>query len=142
MSIRGPQSSLESVHSSVRKPPSKTKPKPRRKPRGAAQKGPTLGQVAEKVSLIRSKIAVGETLVVYLQTHYQAIEDNDPEESVLRDDYAQVPPNHISEYIETLQEGIHELEQELIEWEAMTVVPPSAPKKLKRSQDQEDEDDD
>jgi len=100
---------------------------PKRKPRAKA-KGPTLGQVTEKVSSLRSRIAVTDTLIVYLETHFQGVDGQDPEERLFRDDYAQVPPGHINEYISALRESNDILESELNEWELIPVTPPSVAK--------------
>ena len=127
MSTRAQQSNLASVLSSVpEKKPTKRK----------APSGPTIGQITEKISALKSHIAITDMLVVHLETHYQGIDGEDPEEYVTREDYARVSPAHIEEYIASLLEKNEVSEKELIEWESMPVNQPTPTKK--RAEDDTD----
>lgn len=75
--------------------------------------------------MLRSKIAVTRLLVTHLETHYQGAAGDEPEDFIMRDDYATVPPAHIDEYLAVLHQLQESWEDELEQWESMTVSAPS-----------------
>jgi hypothetical protein len=86
----------------------------------------TVGQLNAQISLLRSKIAVTEGLILYLKTHYMPSEagDADPEMSFHReDDYGRVPPGHINSSIEDYVDYLDGLRAKLSELEGTGVIP-------------------
>ena len=84
----------------------------------------TVGQINEKISSLRSKIAVTEGVVLYLKTHYMPGENSTPEMHFTRSDYGKVPADHIEktiadyvEYLDSLKIDLAKLENTEIEVE-------------------------
>ena len=84
----------------------------------------TVGQLATRISEVRSKIAVLEGLVLYLKTNYFSSEDGviPAEMHFTRADGAAVPESHVLATQADIVEQITTFRLELEEWEA-TVIP-------------------
>lgn len=84
----------------------------------------TVGQINKKISLLRSKIAVTEGVVLYLKTHFMAAEPSEPEMRFTRSDYGQVHQDDVGESIADFVEYLDSLKLELA---ALEQTPVSLP---------------
>lgn len=95
----------------------------------------TVGQINEKISELRSKIAVTEGIVLYLKTHYMPSDGSQAEMHFTRTDYGKVPPRHVEktiadyvEYLDALKVELHQMENMPISMpEPTKLVPSDAP---------------
>jgi len=89
----------------------------------------TVGQLNEQISLLRSKIAVTEGIVLYLKTHYMPSDGGPAEMYFTRSDYGKVPPSHIERTIADYVEYLDSLKIELVRLEEVPIaVPEDTPK--------------
>jgi hypothetical protein len=93
------------------------------------------GNIIDKISELRSKVAAYEGLVLHLRSNYMSIdEDGEPELRFHRGDYAPVPEQHIELVISEIEALVRELREQQVEWESITVsVGEPAPKKQKKA---------
>lgn len=78
----------------------------------------------EKVSELKSRTAVIEMLMLYLDANYLDDDSGEAEMSVTRDDAALVPQEHIKEFQAWLAEQVDQADSEIEEWENMQLLPP------------------
>jgi hypothetical protein len=100
---------------------------------------PTVGQITDKISELKSKIAIQEGVVLHLKANFMSSDAGEPEMHFTRDDYATVPEKHITTFIVEAVDEIDALKAQLEEWENLAVpLPgdepeqPSAPVKRTR----------
>jgi hypothetical protein len=89
---------------------------------------PTVGQINDKISELRSKIAITEGLVLHLKTNYLSSDSGDAEMHFMRADNGQVPQGHVQSTIADYVEYVDTLRAELEQWEGMNVVMPEPAK--------------
>jgi hypothetical protein len=94
----------------------------------------TVGQLNEKISMLRSKIAVTEGLVLYLQTHYMPSDGSTAEMHYTRSDYGKVPPAHIEA---TIADYVDYLDSLKIELDRLENTPLAMPEVVKLAPAQE-----
>lgn len=101
----------------------------------------TVAQITDKISELRSKIAVTEALVLYLKTNYVSTDNMEAEMRITRSDFAVVPSSHIENTIIDLVDYIDGLRAELDQWENLSVqVPvPKKPEKIEKAEKKEPE---
>ena len=92
----------------------------------------TVKQIAEKVSLLRSRVAVYEGWLHHLQSNYVGTADTPPESVFLRADYGAVPREHLDHVMALVAEMISTAEAEIAELEALVIVPLPTPTKEKK----------
>jgi len=85
----------------------------------------TFAQVSDKVSELRSKIAIQEMLVLHLSANYKSSDSGEAEMHVHRSDYATVPEAHIDKYIDQAVEQLEQMNLELQQWETLPVPTPN-----------------
>lgn len=85
---------------------------------------PTIRQAMEKISELRSRTAVIEMLMLYLDANYVDDDSGEAEMSVTRDDAAIVPQEHIKEFQAWLAEQVDQADSEIEEWESMQLLEP------------------
>lgn len=84
----------------------------------------TFGQISDKVSELRSKIAIKEAFVLHLKANYKSSDAGSAEMHVTRDDFATVPEIHIDLFIEDTVDEIDTMRAELRQWESLPVPTP------------------
>lgn len=94
----------------------------------------TVGQLNEKISMLRSKIAVTEGIVLYLKTHYMPSDGATSEMSFTRSDYGKVPPKHVEA---TIADYVDYLDSLKIELEKLENTPLTLPEPAKLAPTQE-----
>ncbi len=76
------------------------------------------GQIADKISRLRSQVAIYDALLMQLQANYSLRDGvSIPEQSIYREDGGRVPPDHIKIAERELTEKVAELRVELERWE-------------------------
>lgn len=100
----------------------------------------SIGNVLDKISETRSKIAVLEGLVLHLKSNYLTSDTGEPEMRFYRGDYAPVPELHIVAGIGDIELLVKDLRAQLAQWEGITVEvedngPSGAPKKAKKAKE-------
>lgn len=80
----------------------------------------TAGEIADKISELRSKVAVQETLISQLRANYMSSDAGAGELRIQRQDGAVVPDHHFQVCIKDMDTMINELRGELEEWESLT----------------------
>lgn len=80
----------------------------------------TAGAVADKISELRSKIAVFETLCAQIRNNYLSSDAGPGELRITRKDGATVTQGHLKVSITDFEEHITALHEELEEWEGLT----------------------
>lgn len=85
----------------------------------------TVGQISDKISELRSKIAIQEGVALYLEANYKSSDAGSSEMHFTRNDHARVPEAHIDRYVEDTVEVLDTLRAELLQWESMPVVDPT-----------------
>jgi hypothetical protein len=86
---------------------------------------PTVGQVVTKIAELRSRVAIGEALVLYLRAHYVSSDSGDAEMKITRDDHAFVPEGHVGDYIQQIVDDVDEARAELSQWENLSLPAPA-----------------
>jgi hypothetical protein len=94
----------------------------------------TVGQINEKISTLRSKIAVTQGLVLYLKSHYMPSDGTTAEMHFTRSDYGKVPPDHVEATIADYVDYLDTLKIELEKWENTPISTPE-PSKLTPGQE-------
>jgi hypothetical protein len=94
----------------------------------------TVGQINEQISLLRSKIAVTEGIVLYLKTHYMPSDGGPAEMHFTRSDYGKVPPSHVERTIADYVEYLDSLKIELARLEDVPIAVPEDTPKLAAGQ--------
>ncbi len=80
------------------------------------------GTVVDKISEVRSKIAVFEGLVLHLKSNYVASEDSgEAEMRFYRGDYAPVPEPHIETALLDIESLVLDLREQLSQWEGIMI---------------------
>ena len=92
----------------------------------------TVGQISDKISELRSKIAIQEGVALYLEANFKSSDAGNSEMHFTRNDHARVPEAHIDRYIEDAAEHLSVLRAELHQWESMPVQDPTEAKTPKR----------
>jgi hypothetical protein len=85
---------------------------------------PTVGQITDKISELRSKIAIHEGLVLYLRANYVSSDAGAAEMHLTRNDHATVPEDHIKAHMGDMVDYIDELRYQLTQWENLPVPSP------------------
>jgi hypothetical protein len=98
----------------------------------------TAGEIADTISLLRSKIKVYETLKQNLQANYMPSDGGPAEIRIERKDGAVVTSTHLATVVNEFDEKIEELHEELREWEGLRFAPPSAEDAEEESEDEEE----
>ena len=81
----------------------------------------SVGNVLDKISETRSKIAILEGVVLHLRSNYHTSDAGEPEMRFYRGDYAPVPEAHISSTIVDLEALVKECRAQLEQWEGIVV---------------------
>lgn len=84
----------------------------------------TVVQIMDKVSELRSKIAIYEGLILYLKANYKSSDAGEAEMSFTRDDHATVPEVHVDTFIKDAVDTLDQMRVELEHWESMPVPSP------------------
>jgi hypothetical protein len=84
----------------------------------------TVGQITDKISEIRSKIAVYEGTVLHLKANYKSTDAGPAEMHFTRSDGAIVPEEHIDRFIDDTVFVVDGLRAELSQWENLSVPAP------------------
>lgn len=94
----------------------------------------TVGEVIERLSLLKSRIAIRKQVALYLQTQFLSSDASAPESRIQRDDNAIVSEEHLQSYAADLDIALQQDEAELKQWEQLLVVDPTdaAEKKEKK----------
>lgn len=79
------------------------------------------GTIVDKISEVRSKIAVFEGLVLHLKSNYLPSDAGDPEMKFYRGDYAPVPAPHVEASIGDVEQHLLDLREQLAQWEGIIV---------------------
>ena len=79
------------------------------------------GTVVDKISEVRSKIAVFEGLVLHLKSNYLPSDAGDPEMKFYRGDYAPVPASHVEASIGDMEQHLLDLREQLAQWEGIII---------------------
>jgi hypothetical protein len=79
------------------------------------------GTIVDKISEVRSKIAVFEGLVLHLKSNYLPSDAGDPEMKFYRGDYAPVPAPHVEASIGDVEHHLLDLREQLAQWEGIIV---------------------
>ena len=79
------------------------------------------GTIVDKISEVRSKIAVFEGLVLHLKSNYLPSDAGDPEMKFYRGDYAPVPAPHVEAAIGDVEQHLLDLREQLAQWEGIIV---------------------
>ena len=77
------------------------------------------GTIVDKISELRSKIAVLEGLVLYLEANYKGSDAGEAEMRFTRRDFATVPQAHIDVTIADLSAAMGAFAEELEHWEGL-----------------------
>lgn len=80
-----------------------------------------LGQLVDKISETRSKLAVFQNFRLHLQSNYLSTEAGEPEQKIFRGDYAPVPEVHVHASIAEIDQQIAEFEELLKQLEGTEV---------------------
>lgn len=83
----------------------------------------TAGGVADKISELRSKVAVYETLISLIKANYLSGDAGPGELRIMRKDGATVMDDHLKLTVGDIDEKIELLKEELEEWENLTFSP-------------------
>lgn len=81
----------------------------------------SVGNVLDKISETRSKIAVFEGLILHLKSNYHTSDAGEPEMKFYRGDYAPVPEPHIEASIADMEALVKEFRAQLEQWENIVV---------------------
>lgn len=80
------------------------------------------GSVVDKISEVRSKIAVFEGLVLHLKSNYLTSSDSgEAEMKFYRGDYAPVPEAHVRASLVDLESLVMDLQTLLAQWEGIMI---------------------
>lgn len=82
---------------------------------------PTVGQIVDKISELRSKIAISDYTLRHLRTYYFASDHGEAEMKLYRDDQALVSEGHVRAYLDDLDSQLKEYKAELKHWESLAV---------------------
>lgn len=85
---------------------------------------PTVGQINEEISRLRSKIAVTKGIVLHLKTNYMPADGGNAEMFFVRTDFGRVPAEHVELTVADLVAYLDGLQIELLKWEATPVGEP------------------
>ncbi len=92
----------------------------------------TVKEITDRVSLLRSRIAICEGLVMHLETNYIGSDSVQPDGSFVRGDTATVPQEHIEDEIHRFNTTIAEALVEIDTLEAMSIAERPTPIILQR----------
>lgn len=79
------------------------------------------GTVVDKISEVRSKIAVFEGLILHLKSNYLPSDAGDPEMKFYRGDYAPVPSSHVDSAVVDIEHHLLDLREQLSQWEGIVI---------------------
>ena len=82
------------------------------------------GAAAAKISELKSKLAIYETLKDVIKANYLPSDGGSAELRVMRADGSSAAPDHFNSVLEDLDEKSEELAQELRDWEGMMIEAP------------------
>ncbi len=85
---------------------------------------PTIRQALEKVSELKSRTAILQVLLTYIEAHYTDDDSGEAEMTFVRSDHAIVPQDHIKDFQAWLVEQADLADSEIDEWENMQLLPP------------------
>lgn len=86
----------------------------------------TARAASDKISELRSKLAVYHTWRETIEANYLPSDGGTPEVRITREDGGNVTEAHLESVIEEITEKCTELQQELDEWEALVFEPKQA----------------
>lgn len=87
----------------------------------------TVKQIYQKVSLLRSQVAIYEGLLHHMQSNYVGTADTEPESTFIRSDYGVVPPEHLEQTMALIAEMASTATAEIAALEDLVVVSPQKP---------------
>jgi len=87
----------------------------------------TVKQIAQKVSLLRSQVAIYEGLLHHMQSNYVGTADTEPESTFIRSDYGIVPQDHLEQTMALIAELASTATAEIAALEDLVVVQPQKP---------------
>lgn len=90
----------------------------------------TVKEISEKLSLLRSRVAVFDGILNHVQTNYVGSADVQPEAAFIRSDYGVVPQEHLIDTLALITEWIAAANTEIESLESLVVVPPQVTPKL------------
>lgn len=94
----------------------------------------TVAEVIERVSLLRSKIAIRKQLALHLRTMYLGSDASAAESRIHRDDSGVVPEEHLKTFVATdIDHALQQDEAELQQWEQLLVIDPTEQVKKEKS---------
>lgn len=86
----------------------------------------TAGMASEKISELKSKLAVYATWSDLLHANYMPSDGGRPEALIHREDGGTVTEAHLRSVLEDIEGKCEELREELAEWEALVFEPKTA----------------
>lgn len=86
----------------------------------------TAGAASNKISELRSKLAIYDAWVELLQQNYLSSDSGPPETPLFRQDGTRVPDVHFFSVMEDIEARCVELREELAEWEGLVFEPVKA----------------
>ena len=96
---------------------------------------PTVGQITDKISELRSKVAITDGLILHLKTNYLPSDGGDAEMHFTRAaDNGIVSASHVESAIADLVEHLDTLKHELHQWENLTVNIPAPTKEAPKEE--------
>lgn len=95
----------------------------------------TVGQITDKISELRSRVAIYDGLILHIQSNYIRSDHGPAEMRFTREDNAFVSQGHLESATQSFYAEIDQLRAELQQWENMSVPDPSesSGKKIKPS---------
>jgi len=82
---------------------------------------PTVGQILDKLSKLKSRIAILEGVQHHLQANYLNSDAGAADMCFVRSDHGVVPQKHVEEFVGELSEMIEEAHSQLEEWEMLPI---------------------
>jgi hypothetical protein len=86
---------------------------------------PTVGEMVEKISELRSRKATVVQIAMYLRAHYLSSDSGAAEMKITRDDYHVVPEDHIRMFIDDLAQLADESDAMCAEFESFLANDPT-----------------
>ncbi len=83
----------------------------------------TAGAASNKISELRSKLAVYDAWVDLIRQNYLPSDGGPPETPLMRDDGGRVTPEHFQSVMEDIETRCSEIREELAEWEGLVFEP-------------------
>jgi hypothetical protein len=87
----------------------------------------TIAEINQQIALLKAKKAVFRSLADYVQTHYFAPEDADPDQVFETDEGAPVPQVFVLEAMSDIVDKVTEYDLEIRKLESLEIAPPALP---------------